>query len=910
MRWAVIALLCTWLQGGAWGVVIPPVALEPLNQITVPEPPTLFQYVKNKAAAIRLGKALFWDMQVGSDGITACATCHFSAGTDSRLKNTVNPGTNSGDTFFQLRGPNETLIPSDFPFHQRQAPADFKASPILRDNNDVVGAQGVRLNQFVDIVAGSAVDNGFSIPDPIFQVNGVNTRQVTARNTPSVINAVFNFSNFWDGRASSFFNGSSPFGPLDQNAGVWMNVNNNLTRQPVSLRFASLASQATGPPLNDVEMSFRGRTFPQLGRKMFSLTPLGKQFVHPDDSELGTLSKAIQLPDGTLSGSKGLTTTYAQMVKDGFQNNLWNSSLLNPGGFTQLEANFSFFWGLAIQLYEATLISDDTPFDRFLGGDDTALTLEQQDGFTLFFGAARCDVCHGATELTNASVRAARFISNANHGLLEVMPVASGRQIVYDNGFNNTALRPTAEDLGRAVLSPFLNPLTGFNFPISFSDLAELQALTKVPFATPVLVPGLPANFPVANGGAFKVPGLRNVELTAPYMHNGSIMTLEDVVDFYARGGNFPTANRDNLDINITELPALQGDQTAKSALVAFMKSMTDERVKNEEAPFDHPELFVPNGDSVNDTDLIHLPATGVLGKIVTVSLTSSLPSPQPAATPITITANGNGGNGSYEYRFYLNDGSGAGFVLVQDYSPVNSWTWTPSTTGNNDIFVEVRNVGSSLMREAYATINFFQIMSAPPTSMTLSPGLTGPVTPGTPVTFTASALGGGGSFEYRFYVNDGTGAGYVEAQAYGPSNTFIWTPSVVGNYDIFAEVRLIGSTGLRAAYASANFFQVKSTVPATSLSLVSDIAGPQSVGTPITFTASGVGGSGPYEYQFHLNDGSGAGFVTVQPYSPANTFAWIPPAAGNYDLFVEVRLAGSTVLRDAYNALYFYQIN
>src|SRR5690242_16536850 len=73
--------------------VIPAPTFLPLNQIAVPEPPNLFQFVKNKPAAIRLGKAFFWDMQTGSDGVQACASCHFHAGADSRLKNTVNPGT-------------------------------------------------------------------------------------------------------------------------------------------------------------------------------------------------------------------------------------------------------------------------------------------------------------------------------------------------------------------------------------------------------------------------------------------------------------------------------------------------------------------------------------------------------------------------------------------------------------------------------------------------------------------------------------------------------------------------------------------------------------------------------------------------------------------------------------------------
>jgi cytochrome c peroxidase len=59
---------------------------------SVPDPVQLAAFIGDKTAALKLGKALFWDMQVGSDGITACASCHFHAGADSRSKNQVSPG--------------------------------------------------------------------------------------------------------------------------------------------------------------------------------------------------------------------------------------------------------------------------------------------------------------------------------------------------------------------------------------------------------------------------------------------------------------------------------------------------------------------------------------------------------------------------------------------------------------------------------------------------------------------------------------------------------------------------------------------------------------------------------------------------------------------------------------------------
>jgi hypothetical protein len=96
----------------------------------------------------------------------------------------------------------------------------------------------------------------------------------------------------------------------------------------------------------------------------------------------------------------------------------------------------------------------------------------------------------------------------------------------------------------------------------------------------------------VAVDGAFKTPGLRNVELTGPYFHNGGVATLRQVVQFYNRGGNFCSFNLKDLDpaIKPLGLTAVQEKQ-----LVAFLLSLTDQRVRYRSAPFDHPELRVPD---------------------------------------------------------------------------------------------------------------------------------------------------------------------------------------------------------------------------------------------------------------------------------------------------------------------------
>ena len=109
------------------------------------------------------------------------------------------------------------------------------------------------------------------------------------------------------------------------------------------------------------------------------------------------------------------------------------------------------------------------------------------------------------------------------------------------------------------------------------------------------------ANPPIAIGErtltrSFKTPLLRNVELTAPYFHNGGQGTILQVVNSYNRGGDFREHNAQFIDFEIGKL-----NLTTQHLddLVAFLKGLTDQRVLYRRAPFDSPQLFVPNGHRV-----------------------------------------------------------------------------------------------------------------------------------------------------------------------------------------------------------------------------------------------------------------------------------------------------------------------
>ena len=606
-----------------------------LRAVPVPGPGNLNEFVKDPASALALGKALFWDMQVGSDGIQACASCHFRAGADPRSKNQLSPGllkmkkpeepnqdlvSVPDFTFKTSTGVNAQLVETDFPLTELAIPGTRGALNSATDSDDVVSSQGV--HHLMD----QTDPQGFSL-------NGINSRRVEPRNTPTVINAVFNHRQFWDGRAHNVFNGVNHLGTRDPHATLFVaNDPRILEEVSVAIPNSSLASQAVAPIVSTMEMAAPGRTGLDVGRdlartsrkilkKIPNLRPLAGQQVHPEDSVLGLLSRWPQ---------PGITPrSYDEMVRRAFHQRWWRSNLLirvaedgtktpveredndpSTDEYTLIQYNFSLFFGLAIQIYEATLVSDDSPWDRFrrehpdwgdpnlspwVNTNPNHISRQALFGAHLFNDRARgalnirCSNCHESAELTDASVGR---IAKAAFGPIRVR---DGNLI--DKGFNNIGVRPTGDDLG----------------------VGGRDGVGELSF-TRQLFPGAPPptydvnDAPVTKGfgvqGAFKIPSLRNVALTAPYFHNGDVRTLREVMEFYSRGGNvWPIHTLEDVLVEPLGVPNLS--EPEKDALVAFMEALTDERVLYRRAPFDHPQLFVPNGHVEDGTSLADLNRDG-----------------------------------------------------------------------------------------------------------------------------------------------------------------------------------------------------------------------------------------------------------------------------------------------------------
>jgi cytochrome c peroxidase len=184
----------------------------------------------------------------------------------------------------------------------------------------------------------------------------------------------------------------------------------------------------------------------------------------------------------------------------------------------------------ALSAFSRTLISGDSPYDRYVYQDDTsALSPEALRGLELFYSERlECHHCHGGFNFTESSVHA-------------------------DSGFDAARFHNTG-----------LYNLDGQgSYPLNNTGLYDITSEPD-------------------DMGRFRPPSLRNVEVTAPYMHDGSIATLEEVIRTYEAGGRLIEDGPYAGDGRVSPLksglvPGFALTDEERADLIAFLKSLTDE---------------------------------------------------------------------------------------------------------------------------------------------------------------------------------------------------------------------------------------------------------------------------------------------------------------------------------------------
>ena len=169
----------------------------------------------------------------------------------------------------------------------------------------------------------------------------------------------------------------------------------------------------------------------------------------------------------------------------------------------------------SIAAYERTLVTQPSPFDKYLSGDQSAISPPAQKGLELFQGKANCALCHHGFTFTDSEFH--------NIGIPSLLKQNSPRRF----SLGKQGKRPQDDDMGR------------YGITRRREDMSS-----------------------------FKTPTLRNITQTAPYMHNGVFKTLEEVIEFYNKGG----IKNPNLDMQMKPLGLTAQE---KFHLIEFLKTLT-----------------------------------------------------------------------------------------------------------------------------------------------------------------------------------------------------------------------------------------------------------------------------------------------------------------------------------------------
>jgi cytochrome c peroxidase len=194
----------------------------------------------------------------------------------------------------------------------------------------------------------------------------------------------------------------------------------------------------------------------------------------------------------------------------------------------------------AIAAFERTLVQTDTPFDNYMRGDDKALSKSQLAGLDLFVGKAGCASCHDGALLSNQKYYNTG-VPTYDGWQTNALDQITFRFEIYAKGVTEDKYREYKEDPG-------------------------LYFRTKE----------------TADLGKFRVPSLRYTKYTAPYMHNGMLETLEDVIEFYNAGGGTNDFSASKTDM----IAPLNLSDQEKADLLAFLESLSGERIT-----MDYPDL-------------------------------------------------------------------------------------------------------------------------------------------------------------------------------------------------------------------------------------------------------------------------------------------------------------------------------
>jgi FtsP/CotA-like multicopper oxidase with cupredoxin domain len=266
--------------------------------------------------------------------------------------------------------------------------------------------------------------------------------------------------------------------------------------------------------------------------------------------------------------------------------------------------------------------------------------------------------------------------------------------------------------------------------------------------------------------------------------------------------------------------------------------------------------------------------------------------------TPVNYVTLGGFGNTQGEIGFIVERSSdGTTFTQVgSTLANAQSFIDTTIGAGGTTLIYRVKGYNAAGSGPSAAIGYVVPVIDATGASMTFNPA--GTTTIGKIVTLTGSGTGGNGPYEYQFWFRPAAGGTFTQIQAWSASKTASWNTLglAAGTYTVQVNVRVKGSTSQFGAFANYSYAL---TVPpeATAASMTFSPATKATIGTIVTLTGAGQGGTGTYQYKFYYRPAAGGTFQLIRDWSTSNTASWntLGLAAGTYTVQVDVRSLGST---------------
>jgi hypothetical protein len=301
--------------------------------------------------------------------------------------------------------------------------------------------------------------------------------------------------------------------------------------------------------------------------------------------------------------------------------------------------------------------------------------------------------------------------------------------------------------------------------------------------------------------------------------------------------------------------------------------------------------------------------------QITVTSLTSNLASPQAPGTSVRFAASAAGGTAPYQFKWWVL--SGGVWYVAQNWSTSTTLNWQPTASGTYMIAVWGRNAGVTAdASQAMAQVPFVisntatpSAGSAPLSIASFTSDLSSPSLVAREVTFAATATGGSGVYEFKWWLQ--SGGVWRVIREWNSSPTLRWYPTTADSYvmavwarnagatadaaDALAQMPFVVSTTLTSTASSGSTSTTtsgNSTLPSIT-SFTSDLPSPRIVGTEITFAATAAGGTGAYEFKWWIQ--FGGTWSILREWNSTRTLLWQPTTASSYVIAVWARNAGVT---------------